>query len=264
MRRVGAIAAAIVLAAVISNIGVDRAQAGDLAVGRPEKHLLFFAGTDVWRHGFSLHGGVVWSANGADRDGFVFKLLAAGGAYRFHSGALGNAEVTGHYVMGFALPGWRFKQDRLIVTVFAGLDVAHHRLRPDDPSSKLRGTVAGARGAIEIWYEPNASTMLEASASLASVGPSYSARAAYGWRLFEKFYVGPEVQGFAFDDNYRQFRAGLHLTALKTENFEYSGALGWARDSNDRHGFYARLGRDRAILTCGSNSGRNCRHQVPG
>ena len=230
------------LAAAISNIRVDCARAGDLAVSRAAKQLLFFAGTDVWRHGFSLHGGVVWSAKGVDGDGFVFKLLAAGGAYRFQSGALGNAEVMGHYVMGFALPGWRFKQDRLIVTVFAGVDVENHRLRPDDPSSKLRGTLAGARGAIEIWYEPNASTMLEANASLSSVGPSYSARAAYGWRLFEKFYLGPEVQGFAFDDNYRQFRAGVHLTALKTEKFEYSGALGWARDSDDRNGFYARLG----------------------
>ena len=136
----------------------------------------------------------------------------------------------------------RVKHDRLIVTVFAGVDAQSHRLRPDDPTSKLRGTLIGGRGAIEIWYEPNASTMLEAHASLSSVGPSYSARGAYGWRLFEKFYLGPEVQGFAFDDNYRQFRAGLHVTALKTENFEYSGALGWARDSDDRNGFYARLG----------------------
>jgi hypothetical protein len=37
-----------------------------------------------------------------------------------------------------------------------------------------------------------------------------------------EFYVGPEVQGFAFDDNYRQFRAGLHLTAFKTESFEWT------------------------------------------
>ena len=242
MRRVGAIATAIVLAAALNHIRVDCARAGDLAGSRPEKQFLFFAGTDVWRHGFSLHGGVVWSANGVDRDGFVFKLLAGGGAYRFSSGALGNAEVTGNYIAGFALPGWRFKQDRLIVTVFAGLDVENHRLVPDDPSTRLRGTLVGGRGEIEIWYEPNASTMLEANASLSSVGPSYSARAAFGWRLFEKFYAGPEMQGFAFDNNYRQFRAGLHLTALKTEGFEWSGGVGWARDSDDRHGLYARLG----------------------
>lgn len=242
MRRVGAIAAAIILAAALSNIRVDCARAGDLAGSRPEKQFLFFSGTDVWRHGFSLHGGVVWSANGVDRDGFVFKLFTATGAYRFHSGALGNAEVTGRYIAGFALPGWRFRQDRLTVTIYAGLDAQNHRLRPDDPSTKLRGTFVGGRGAIEIWYEPNPSTMLEGHASLSSVGPSYSARGAFGWRLFDKFYAGPEVQGFAFDDNYRQFRAGLHLTALKTESFEWSGGVGWARDSDDRHGFYARLG----------------------
>ena len=166
MRRVGAIAAAVILAAAISNSRVDCAQAGDLAISRPEKQFLFFAGTDVWRHGFSLHGGVVWFANGLDRDGFVFKLFAGGGTYRFHSGPLGDAEVIGDYVVGFALPGWRFKHDRLIVTVFAGVDAQNHRLRPDDPTSKLRGTLIGGRGAIEIWYEPNSSTMLEAHASL--------------------------------------------------------------------------------------------------
>jgi hypothetical protein len=71
MRRVGAIAATI-LAAALNNICVDYAQAGDLAGSRSEKQFLFFAGSDVWRQGFSLHGGVVWSANGVDQDGFVF------------------------------------------------------------------------------------------------------------------------------------------------------------------------------------------------
>ena len=227
MRRVGAIAAAIILAAAISNIiRVDCAQAGDLAISRPNKQFLFFASTDVWRHGFSLHGGVVWSANGLDRDGFVFKLFAGGGRYRFHSGALGNAEVIGDYVAGFALPGWRFKHDRLIVTVFAGVDAQNHRLRPDDPHEQV------ARH-IDWWTRRNRDLVRAkflhhaGSPCIAlSVGPSYSARAAYGWRLFEKFYAGPEVQGLAFDDNYRQFRAGLYLTAWKTENFECSGALG--------------------------------------
>jgi hypothetical protein len=104
------------------------------------------------------------------------------------------------------------------------------------------GVEAGKHRKLKSGTSPNASTMLEANASLSSVGPSYSARTAFGWRLFEKFYAGPEVQGFAFDNNYRQFRAGLHLTAFKTESFEWSGGLGWALDSDDRHGFYARLG----------------------
>ncbi len=239
MRCVGRRAAALFLAAAFSGI-VECASADP--DGRDDLGFLFFTGTDLWRNGMLAYGGLLWSPDGIDREGFVLKLFAGGGDYRYLSGGLGNAEVTGRNIVGFVMPGWRFQQDRLTVTVFGGLDLQRHRLTPDDPSSSLRGNYAGARGAIDLWYEPDAATMLEANAALSSIGPSYSARAAFGWRAFDHFYAGPEVQGFAFDGNYRQLRAGLHVTAFKTENFEWSGAIGWALDSDHRDGLYGRLG----------------------
>ena len=93
----------------------------------------------------------------------------------------------------------------------------------------------------ELWYEPTPNTMLVADASVSTIGASYNARAALGWRVFERYYLGPEVQGFAAGDNYRQVRAGVHVTGFKTKAIEWSAGLGWANDSDDRDGLYGRL-----------------------
>ena len=73
--------------------------------------------------------------------------------------------------------------------------------------------------------------MVAADASLSTIGPSYNVRLAAGLRAFDAFYVGPEVQAFGADDNYRQFRAGLHVTGLRTGEFEWSVGAGWATDT---------------------------------
>jgi hypothetical protein len=83
--------------------------------------------------------------------------------------------------------------------------------------------------------------MIAGDASVSTIGKSYSARAALGWRVPGKFYLGPETALFGSDD-YRQYRVGLHATGFKTGDFEWSAALGWASDSDKRTGAYGRLG----------------------
>ena len=207
-----------------------------------QPRFLLFANTDLWRHGGFTHGGVVAAPGGLDREGFVFKLMFGGGVYHYISGALGDIDVMGVQLAGAAMPGWRFVRNGLIVTVFAGLDYQDHRLTPDDPTAGLRGSELGLRTAFELWYEPTANTMVAADASFSTVGPSYSARLAAGWRVFDHFYLGPELQGFAADDNYQQMRAGIHVTAFKFATYEWSAGIGWAIDSDDHDSFYGKLG----------------------
>lgn len=241
MRSVWRVVAATGLAAVGSCFeSVARA---DVAIAaRENPTFLLFSGTDLWRHGSFTYGGLLWSPNGVDNAGFTFKTLIGGGSYRYLSGALGNIEVTGDQIVGFALPGWRFRSGSTYLTLFAGIDVQHHRLKPDDPSNKLRGTHAGFRAAAEFWMEPTTATMLAADASVSTVGPSYTARGAFGWQALGAFYVGPEVQAFRGDDAYQQWRIGLHVTGLKVHAFEWSAALGYANDTDDRDSLYGRLG----------------------
>jgi hypothetical protein len=239
MRCVSGVAAA-VLAAVFSAAQCSTLAGATAAADEPR--FLLFASTDLWRHGGFAHGGLLVAPNGLDREGFVFKVMFGGGAYRYISGALGNIDVTGRQLAAAALPGWRFVGRDFIATVFAGLDYQDHRLTPDDPSAGLRGSAFGLRTAIELWYQPSPHTMVAADASVSTVGPSYSARIAAGWRVFERYYLGPEVQGFAADGNYQQVRVGVHVTGFKFEPFEWSAGLGWANDSDDRSSLYGKLG----------------------
>ncbi len=214
---------------------------GPARAGDDGAQFLLFSGADLWRDGRFMHGGLLWSPDGLDHEGFTAKLTASGGVYRYRSGTLGNVWVTGTETELQVLPGWRFKRDRLELKVFAGLDFKDDATSPDDPSNRLHGFSVGARAAAEFWYEPTPSTMIAADAALSSIVTSYSARIAYGWRLQDWFYLGPEAQTFACI-GFTQVRFGIHLTGLKTDQWEWSAAAGWSTNSDHRASPYLRLG----------------------
>jgi hypothetical protein len=219
--------------------------------------LLLFSGIDGWRYGAFAHDGLLWSPGGLNHPGFVLKLLLGGGVYTYLSGALGGASVRGRHYLLTVLPGVRVKVGNWDISAFLGADVQYHVRAPPDPGSHLNGLLYGARLAVDVWYQPQPWLMLQTNASLASIGSAYSLRAAAGFRLLELAFVGPEAQalgclgeprtlstvavGCDADDGYRQWRAGLHVTALRTGPFEWSAAIGWAGDSDRRSGIYGRL-----------------------
>jgi len=231
----GRVGAAIVCAAYL--FGCDAFAAPDGADAR----FLIFSGTDFWRNGGFLHGGVLWAPDGLDQDGFRFKGLLSGGFYQYQSGALGDVTVKGREALALLMPGWRFKHETTEVTLFAGLDLENHRLTPDDPSSTLRGNDIGLRLAANAWTEPTPGSMAAADGSISTIGKSYSLHGAIGWRLADLFYTGPELSSFATGD-YWQNRIGLHVTALHFADVDWSAAAGWARDSDRRAGPYVRIG----------------------
>lgn len=237
MRRIVACVPAAVAAGLVY-CGVEAASAESSADRDAAAHFLFFGGADIWRNGGFAHGGFLWAYQGLDRDGPIFKLLLNGGFYRFRSN---STEIVGRQVMGAALPGWRWRREGLEVTMFGGLDLQDHRFGPDDPGNRLRGTRAGVRGGLEVWYEPFRDAMLTAAASLSTVGNSYWTRAAAGWRVFDAVWIGPELHACG-DDTYRQLRAGAHVTSLRVWGYELSAGGGWVTDSDRRSGAYGRLG----------------------
>jgi hypothetical protein len=230
--------AAVIVAAAVSQLHAGEARAREATAG--SETILLFSGLDVWRHGAFSYAGVAWSPKGNDQEGFVLKLSSGAGSYRYHSDDLA-IDVKGRILSFSLLPGWRFQHDHLSITAFAGIDYQRHDLTPVDVTSKLLGPYTGIRGALEIWYEPDDTMMVAGDLSATSIGPSYSGRAAVGWRMFDRFYFGPEVAAFAFDGNYRQYRVGAHVTALKIGAIEWSASAGWSRDTDNRDGFYGRL-----------------------
>ena len=208
----------------------------------PGAKVLLFSGADLWRHGNFLYGGALWSPGGLDREGFTLKTIISGGPYNYLSNALG--EVTGREFVAQVLPGWTFKRGIFELKVFAGLDAQHHHLTPDDPGSKLRGGDLGLRAAFELWIEPTPNTMINLDGSASTIARTYDIYASTGWRLFNRFYAGPETQ-ISASDGYTQRRIGAHITALNLGGLEYSAGTGYARDSDHRDGAYFHFGVER-------------------
>ena len=117
----------------------------------------------------------------------------------------------------------------------------NHRFKPDDPGNALRGANAGLRIGADLWFEPFTGTMLAASLSGSTVGPSYWSHVAAGWRIFDRVWFGPEALAMG-DENYRQFQLGIHLTALRMGAFEWTIGGGWSTDSDGRDSGYGRIG----------------------
>jgi hypothetical protein len=229
---------AAVVAAAAAYCGVETAAAQSLAEGESAAHVLMFGGFDLWRGGDFVHGGLLWSPDGLQRDGFTLKLMLGSGTYRYRSGAI---DISGRQYSSALMPGWRFKDGTIELTVFGGLDLQQHQLSPDDPGNGLRGFHAGARGGFDLWAEPiPAQVMLTASVSASTVGKSVWTRAAAGVRAFD-MWLGPEVI-YCGDDSYRQLRVGAHATGLRTEAFEWSAGIGWGVDNDNRSGVYGRIG----------------------
>jgi hypothetical protein len=238
MWRGAGVVANAVLALALNSCSVGVASAEMAATGEDDLHFLFFSGADLWRHGGFGHGGVLWSPDGLKQEGFTFKLLLAGGAYRYQSG---STEITGEHKLVAVLPGWRFKQDRSEAVVLLGIDVQNHQLFPDDPFNRLRGTSVGLRGSVDVWLQPSDHFMVSGAISASTVNANFWSRLQFGVWLPDIAWIGPEFHAFG-DTKYHQFRAGLHVTGLRTYGLEWSLGAGYAQDNDSRSGPYGRLG----------------------
>lgn len=230
------VVAAFVAAAAVLVCAAGQAEAG----GLDDRSFLLFTGTDIWRYGDFLYGGFLWSPKGLDRDGFTFKMLLDGGAYSYVSGAL-QQTVNGTKLSAAALPGWRFTRGALNVTVFAGPVVQDYRLTPNDPGSRLHGLYVGGETGVDIWYQPTANTMAAFNGAVSSIGPTGFAREAVGVRVFDRAFVGPEIEQIWCAD-FEEIELGAHLTGLRFNSVEWSMASGFALTSDQRSGPYLRLG----------------------
>lgn len=233
----GVVAAALAVACAASCVTLDRAR----TAGAENPSWLLFSGTEIWRYGGFLYGGLLWSPGGLDTAGFTLKMLLDGGGYNYVSGA-SQQTIGGTKLSAAALPGWRFTaSDGLTASLFVGPLVQDYRLTPADPGSRLHGFYAGGEAAADIWYQPNARTMAAVSGAFASIGPTGYVRAAFGFRIFAPAFVGPEIEQLWCAD-FQEVEFGAHVTALRVDTLEWSMGAGLALTSDQRTGPYVRLG----------------------
>jgi hypothetical protein len=225
-------------AALVAAVSCCRVALADAIAPGDEYRWLLFSGVDLWRNGAFAHGGILWSPGGLGREGFTLKLLLAGGTYYYD---VGGSSVKGLLRLASIMPGWRIKQDRLEIVVFAGADVQEHSLGPDDLGNRLRGIHYGVRFGGDLWLQPTDRLMAAGSFSVSSIAWQYFTRAQLGLLVPGIGWLGPEYHAIG-DTSYRQQRWGIHLTGFRTFMFEWSLGAGYLTDSADRSGPYGRLG----------------------
>lgn len=230
------VAMVVALANVSLCAALDEAKAG----GADSPAFLLSAGTDLWRYGAFAYSGLLWSPAGLDTDGFTFKGLVNGGRYIYTSGTL-DQDIDGDMISAAALPGWRFVHDGLNISLFAGPVIQDYRLAPYDPGSRLHGLYVGAQFAADGWYQPNANTMAAVNGAIASIGPTGYLRTAFGFRVFDRAFVGPEAEEIWCGD-FQQLELGAHITGWRIGGFEWSTGSGWAMTSDRHFGPYLRIG----------------------
>jgi hypothetical protein len=227
---------AVAVASLVACATVDRADAG----GPEDPSFLLFSGTDLWRYGGFLYGGLLWAPAGLDNNGFIGKVQLDGGAYSYVSGDL-NETIDGTKLSAAALPGWRFAPNGLTVSLFGGPVIQDYRLTPYDPGSRLHSLYGGAELASDVWYQPNATTFAAVNSSIATIGPTGYVRAAFGFRFLAPVFVGPEMAQL-WGGDFQEMQFGAHITGLRINNLEWSMGSGFALTSDQRYGPYLRAG----------------------
>ena len=203
---------------------------------RPEE-ALYWSGYDIWRNGYAGFGGIESSPAIFGEDAVLLRITALDGIDVYQTG---KAIYRTQTLSGALMVGGRFKRGSLEVKGLAGVDL-QARLLLNPTLAWIERLQAGVRIAAEAWWEPIPSAMVAAAVSMSTNSAARVARIAAGYRLFDLAWVGPEL-AVASDIYSSQYRAGLHVTALRFADFEWSVAGGYVRDSFNRGGLYGRIG----------------------
>ncbi len=207
-----------------------------LSGGMPDR-LIYFAGVDIWRYGLGGYTGFQWAPGGIHRDGFIVRASLSDNIERFTTPT--HRYVT-EITRGSVMAGLKFSGNRADLQFLVGYEVQADFLLVNGRLATPRAQF-GTRFTTDVWWEPTASLMLQTSLSGTTIDNAISTRGAAGWRLFDRFWIGPEVARSS-DWFSTQTRFGAHLTGLRTGDYEWSFAAGHIEDSFHRDGIYARIG----------------------
>lgn len=207
-----------------------------LSGGMPDK-LVYFGGIDASKWSFGAFAGVQWMPSGFDREGFILRLFVSESLERY-TDRFGRYDTQ--IGRAFVLPGYMIRAGRLEAQFLVGpdaeVDFFFQNGRPDRWRPRF-----GLRGIADLWWEPTSELMVQYALSGTTIDSGYTTRIAAGWRLFDSFWIGPEA---ALSSDYfsRQTRLGVHLTGLRTDEYEWTFAAGRVSDDFGRDGLYGRFG----------------------
>jgi Cellulose biosynthesis protein BcsS len=152
-----------------------------------------------------------------------------------------NSEfVTGRQESGAVTMGYEWISRNLSYSLYLGLIGQDNTLSIPDPKNPVVGGGLGIKTSAEVYYKPNARTMLSAYTSFSTVHGAYYMRLKGGWLVSDGIYAGPELS-FLGDDFSGQWRMGAHLTGVKLGSMQLGLSGGIMSDRVLGTGGYAIL-----------------------
>jgi outer membrane immunogenic protein len=158
-------------------------------------------------------GGIGAFNGNLNSEGWIYRLEAAGGNYKWDTTTLPNTRIDTYN--GAAMLGFRKAVGPAWLSTYIGAAFETHD-NPDVPSpTTLNGTKGGAKALVEYWTPLQANSEFYGSVSYATPFSTTNAYGRLSTKLTDKISIGPETGYFA-NDVYRDVRVGGFISFKTT------------------------------------------------
>ena len=137
-------------------------------------------------------------------------------------------------------PVTRWSGESSVLAGFVGVNVRRDETSHFDASVSAVRTEVGLKTALDYYARPTELTMFHATGSYATTFNAYFGRMRFGFASVAGGYIGPELAALG-DDNYRQWRAGAHLSGMQFGALQLGVSAGYVHDHVRKGGLYTTL-----------------------
>jgi len=197
---------------------------------------VLFGSLDAGRSTFLTVGAKQTFTGPLDRSGLVSLVTVGYGGSPGQAGSENDSDtVVRPTIQAGALIGYQWAFDRVFVAGFIGPEFDARQPASIEEASRLSQPRLGLRVQGELWAHPTQDILLAATVVAGSARSSLWGRAAFGYRVWNDIFVGPEV-ALSRSENFREWRVGAHVTGVQLGQFTFGLSGGWRGEENDSHG----------------------------
>ena len=176
-----------------------------------------------------------------DEEGFI--IMGTTGASRRNERTVeswGISKVSHLSSEASLLLGYQWKTESAVVAVFVGPEMDHRRKIVDGHMPRVERPTFGGRLLAEVWAHPSDTTLATGTLLVGTAPLRLWARHQYGWRVWDSFYVGPEVV-LSLEEDSGEARLGLHVTGFEIGGYTFNISGGLLLREDREPGGYAAL-----------------------
>lgn len=186
-------------------------------------------------------GGVFAVNRNLNSDGWLVRVRGGAGHYDYNRTATLSQGVD--FQVGEIMIGYQWFNGATRFSAYLGGNVEHHA--NNDPTATIAGTKAGIKGQLELYAPLTDRAYFLALGNLSSAYTSYFAMAKVGYRVFDRFSIGPEIAALG-NTRYDAVRAGPFVAFDLTPSAQLilSGGYSWDTSRttlNDNSGGYGTI-----------------------